>query len=79
MFNRSPHAQGYPQKMRPSFGSQVRSPRVWPIGLGGTMPPGWAEDVSNYETKSLVHEDIEAIDLEEGKWFKCKFCKNPKD
>ena len=43
------------------------------------MPKGWAEDVYNYETKSLVHEDIEAIDLEEGKWFTCKLCKNPKD
>ena len=43
------------------------------------MPSKWAEDVYNYEAASLVHEDIEAIDLEEGKWFKCKFCKKPKD
>ena len=57
----------------------VIAPAVANFPLGDTIPSKWAEDVYNYEAASLVHEDIEAIDLEEGKWFKCKFCKNPKD
>ena len=43
------------------------------------MPNKWPEDIYNYNTATIVHDDIEALDFEEGKWFKCKFCKNPKD
>ena len=36
------------------------------------MPDKWPDDIT-------AHEDIESLDLVNGKWFKCKFCKNPKD
>ena len=43
------------------------------------MPEKWPEDVYNYTTNTVVHEDIASLDLEDGKFFKCKFCKNPRD
>ena len=43
------------------------------------MPGKWPEDIFNYATNTVVHPDIEALDVEEGRWFKCKFCKNPKE
>ena len=32
----------------------------------------------DYATNTTAHPDIEALDVEGGRWFKCKFCKNPK-
>ena len=43
------------------------------------MPSKWPEEIYDYDAKEVKHPDIESLDLDEGKWFKCKFCKNPKD
>ena len=43
------------------------------------MPDKWPEDLFDYATNTTAHPDIEALDVEGGRWFKCKFCKNPKE
>ena len=43
------------------------------------MPLQWPEEIYDYEASKLVHVDLEAVDLEAGIWFKCKYCKNQKD
>ena len=36
------------------------------------MPDKWPDDI-------IAHEDIDSLDLVNGRWWKCKFCKNMKD
>lgn len=43
------------------------------------MPQVWPEEVYDYLTTAPRHPDIADLDLEEGKWFQCKYCKNPRD
>ena len=38
-----------------------------------------ATDVYDYDSEQVTHPDIHSLDLEEGKWFKCRFCDNPRD
>ena len=45
----------------------------------GTMPNKWAEDIYDYDKCSIVHPDVQELDLANGKWFKCKHCPNPTD
>ena len=42
------------------------------------MPTSWPDDLYEYNAKQIVHLDIAALDLDNGKWFKCTYCKNPK-
>ena len=39
-----------------------------------TMPGKWPNELYDYGESKVVHEDIESLDLEEGKRFKCKCC-----
>ena len=43
------------------------------------MPTSWPDDLYGYNAKQIVHLDIAALDLDNGKWFKRTYCKNPKD
>ena len=43
------------------------------------MPKQWPSCVYDYEMKQVTHPDIHSLDLEEGKWFKCRLCDNPRD
>ena len=43
------------------------------------MPKLWSEDLYDPNTSTIKHPDIVALDVEHGKWFQCKWCKNPKD
>ena len=43
------------------------------------MPDKWPDNLYDYEAGAIVHEDVEALDIAEGRWFKCKVCKIPKD
>ena len=42
------------------------------------MPTSWPAELYDYTAWKVVHKDILGLDLQEGKWFKCKFCKNRK-
>ncbi len=46
-----------------------------PTAMSKTLP----EELYDYVKGVVVHADIASLDLEEGRWFKCKFCKNAKD
>ena len=43
------------------------------------MAEKWPGFIYDYEHASIAHSDIEALDLAEGKLWKYKFCKNPKN
>ena len=43
------------------------------------MPKLWSEGLYDPNTSTIKHPDIVALDVEHGKWFQCKWCKNPKD
>ena len=43
------------------------------------MPLSWSDTLYNYTSKTILQNEIDALDVEGGKWFQCKFCKNPKD
>ena len=43
------------------------------------MPKQWPEEIFNSSTQLIAHADIESLDLEEGKWFKCKLCSNSRN
>ncbi len=49
------------------------------VPTASTMPSKWPNELYDYVESKAVHEDIESLDLDEGKWFKCKCCKNQKD
>ena len=42
------------------------------------MPTQWPDELYDYVAKEIKHADIDSLDLDKGKWFKCKHCKNPK-
>ena len=41
------------------------------------MPSRWPAEVFDYDGNKVAHDDFHSVDLEKGKWFKCKFCTNP--
>ena len=43
------------------------------------MPDKWPDQVYDYDKKAIAHPDIDDLDLDGGRWWKCKFCKNTKD
>ena len=43
------------------------------------MPDKWPEEVYDYGKSEATHDDIESLDIDEGKRYKCKYCKNQKD
>ena len=43
------------------------------------MPMQWPDCIFNHQEDKITHEDIKSIDKEEGLWFQCRFCDNPKD
>ena len=42
-------------------------------------PTTWPEELLDPNTSAVTHPDIAALDVENGKWFSCNFCRNPKD
>ena len=46
---------------------------------GSTMQKRWSEEVYDYDDKKIMHSDLLALDLEEGRWFSCRYCQNSKD
>jgi hypothetical protein len=38
------------------------------------MPTAWTAEV--VPSVGVLHADLEAVDIESGQWFKCKFCPN---
>ena len=44
-----------------------------------TMPTHWPEELYDPNTSTVKHPDIAALDVEHGRWFQSKCCKNPKD
>ena len=42
------------------------------------MPTTWPSELYDYDNNLIVHEGLEALDMEQGKWFRCRLCKNPK-
>ena len=43
------------------------------------MPEQWEADIYNRETNKIMHDFIAEIDVEKGKWYKCKVCFNHKE
>ena len=43
------------------------------------IPGKWPEELYDYGKSEATHDDIESLDIKEGKWCKCKYCKNQKD
>ena len=43
------------------------------------MPDKWPDQIYDYDKKAIAHPDIDDLDLADGRWWKCKFCKNTKD
>ena len=43
-----------------------------------TMPAQWPAELYDCAASKVVHNDILELELQEGKRFKCKFCKNTK-
>ena len=43
------------------------------------MPKQWEADIYNRDTNKIMHEFIAEIDVEKGKWYKCKACFSHKE
>ena len=43
------------------------------------MPTRWPDVLYDYDANNIKHADIDSLDLDKGKWFKCMHCRNPKD
>ena len=63
----------------PSIGSRLFQSSVIGAALAHTMPKTWPDDVFEYDLKQVVLADIDSLDIEEGKWFKCTFGVNPRN
>ena len=37
------------------------------------------KELYDYNAKAVMHPDIAELDLEEGKWFRCKHCTTSRD
>ena len=37
------------------------------------------KEIYNYDENTITHPDIELLDMQDGKWVKCKYCSNSKD
>ena len=42
------------------------------------MPQQWEASICEYESKAIAHPQIADLDVEHGKWFQCKVCRNPR-
>ena len=42
------------------------------------MPQQWEASIYDYESKAIAHPQIADLDVEHGKWFQCKVCRNPR-
>ena len=62
-----------------STGSRLFQSSVISATLAHTMPKTWSDDVFDYDFNQAVLADIDSLDIEEGRWFKCKFCVNSRD
>ena len=43
------------------------------------MPEQWEAEIFDHDTNTITHEFIAEIDVEQGKWYKCKVCFNQKE